>query len=515
MSQRAGAGRVVVREWPAAPAAAAAFRRLAGEANPFFLDSSLPMPRWGRWSVVGGRPFLVLSSRGREIEERTRQGARRWRADPFDALREALARFEAPDEGFPFAGGAAGFLSYDLGAFVERLPRTTLDDAGFPEMWFGFYDRAAVFDHEQGRAWLAAVELGGGAAGAETAEQKLADLARRLAGPAVARETGPACVSAVTSNFTRDKYLAAVARAKRYIAAGDIFQVNISQRLHARIGVSPVELYLRLREVNPAPYAAFLAFDDKAVLSSSPELYLDLRGRRVVTRPIKGTRPRGATPAEDERLKEELLASEKEKAELAMIVDLERNDLGRVCEYGSVRVTEPRVMEPYRRVWHGVATVEGTLREGMDRVDLLRAAFPGGSITGAPKVRAMEIIDELEPTRRSVYTGAIGWLGFEGGMALNVAIRTFLTRGQDAFFQVGGGIVADSDEAAEYEETLHKAHGLMDSLGRAADDGERRPRMIADDGERRRTEMAMVSGGRAEGDPDNHGRFVDQRRVRG
>jgi para-aminobenzoate synthetase component 1 len=295
--------------------------------------------------------------------------------------------------------------------------------------------------------------------------ERLADLLRASQNtppPAAIERAGTDPVA----NFTRDEYLAAIQRCKDYIAAGDIFQVNLSQRFQATTGLSPHELYRRLRTVNPAPYACFQDLGDgMAVVSSSPELFLRVRGRHVVTRPIKGTRRRGQTDAEDAQLREELLRSAKDDAELTMIIDLERNDLGRVCSYGSVRVTERKALESFPTVHHLVGTVEGTLHGRYDLVDLLKATFPGGSITGAPKIRAMEIIDELEPTKRSLYTGAIGCFGFNGNADLNIAIRTFLMNGRNVYFQVGGGIVADSELEAEYDETIHKARGLFESLG--------------------------------------------------
>jgi para-aminobenzoate synthetase component 1 len=277
----------------------------------------------------------------------------------------------------------------------------------------------------------------------------------------------------IIPNFTKDAYIKTIKRAKQYIAAGDIYQVNLSQRFTADLNIHPYDLYTRLRTRNPAPFAAYLNFDDVAIVSSSPERFLQFFAdtRMVYTRPIKGTRPRGATPEEDAKLADELVNSEKDRAELIMIVDLERNDLGRVCEIGSVHVPELIVLEKYPTVYHLVSTVAGKLPKEKDRIDLLKATFPGGSITGAPKIRSMEIIDELEPTKRSVYTGAIGYLSFTGNMDLNIVIRTFicptLKRGVNgkAYFQVGGGIVADSDPEKEYQETLDKARALFDALG--------------------------------------------------
>ena len=438
-----------------------AFEAFCRLPDAFFLDSGLPGPRLGRFSFLGADPVAVLTGKGRSVWLRDSGGDHRWDDNPFGALRTLLSRCGLPrvPAPVPFVGGLVGYLGYDLCHSVERLPRTAVDDIGLPDLRFGLYDRIAAYDHADGQ-WYAA-----SAAGAEG----VAWLRDRLdaASPDRRFADRPAAAEPPRSNFTRAGYLAAVGTAKGYIAAGDIFQVNLSQRFETSIAVPPVELYRRLRRANPAPFAAYLALDDHdaAVLSSSPERFLKVVGRRVETRPIKGTRPRGTTAAEDQALAAELLASEKDAAELTMIVDLERNDLGRVCDYGSVRVAEHKVLESYASVFHLVSTVEGRLHEGRDAVDLLKATFPGGSITGAPKVRAMEIIDELEPTQRSVYTGAIGYIGLDGTLDLNIAIRTMIVTGSRALFQVGGGIVADSEPAAEYQETLDKGQRIFQALG--------------------------------------------------
>jgi len=270
--------------------------------------------------------------------------------------------------------------------------------------------------------------------------------------------------SNLRSNFTHDSYRATVLRAKQYIAAGDIYQVNLSQRFQCEVEASPPEVYLALRESNPAPYGAYLDIGDAQILSTSPECFLNIHDRHVVTRPIKGTRPRGKTATEDARVAAELLASPKDNAELVMITDLERNDLGRVCEFGSVRVSELVRVETYATVHHLVSTVEGTLRRDVSHVDCVRACFPGGSITGAPKIRAMEIIDELEPHARGVYTGAIGFLGFNELTRLNIAIRTVVYQDGRLTFHSGGGIVSDSEPDAEYDETLVKARGILNAI---------------------------------------------------
>jgi len=255
-----------------------------------------------------------------------------------------------------------------------------------------------------------------------------------------------------------------VSRVREYIAAGDVFQVNLSQRLEGDLTVSPYELYRRLRQVNPAPFASYLNFNGVTIVSASPERFLKVRGDLVETRPIKGTRPRGHNPIEDAALAQELVHSIKDRAENVMIVDLERNDLGRVCRYGTVKVTELAILETFPTVFHLTSTIIGRLRQDKGVVDLLKASFPGGSITGAPKVRAMEIIDELEPTKRSVYTGSIGYLSFTGDLDINIVIRTFLVKDSKVYFQVGGGIIYDSDPAGEYQETMDKAKALIQAL---------------------------------------------------
>ena len=450
-----------------------AFDRIAAEPLPFFLDSALASPRLARWSFLGCRPFTVLRSTRRHVEVVRNGEARVSHGNPFGTLRELLRRYRvgACDAPVPFTAGAVGYLGYDLCHQVERLPQTAQADIGLPELWLGFYDAALAYDHAAKTWWACAADSGSAARAEARVCAKidgLADLLER-------RNPGWAAPSRATSdglrsNFTRSEYLSAVVRTKDYIAAGDIFQANISQRFHATLDAHPYQLYRRLRETNAAPFGAYLDLGGQAVASSSPERFLRVTrgpaGWHVETRPIKGTRPRcdGDEPF-NARMRAELLASAKDNAELTMIVDLERNDLGRVCRYGSVRVTERAALEEYASVYHLVATVEGDLHERYGIVDLLKAMFPGGSITGAPKIRAMEIIDELEPTRRSVYTGSIGYIGFDGTADLNIAIRTIVIDGTSLYVQVGGGIVADSDPQLEYEETLHKGRAVFKALG--------------------------------------------------
>jgi para-aminobenzoate synthetase component 1 len=369
---------------------------------------------------------------------------------------------EEPDASMPlFQGGLVGFFGYDLAPRLERLPRKAGRDSRLPDLRFALYDTVACIDQETGEATLWAYDLLG--EGPLATARRLRRWHKALLDP-VARVPRSEEIGRLESNFTKREYLDAVRVALEYIAAGDVFQVNLSQRFEARGRPVPLDLYLRLKDRSPAPFGAFLAWDDLAVVSASPEWFYQTSGERIVTRPIKGTRPRGVDPADDARLAAELRASAKDRAELTMIVDLERNDLGRVCQYGTVRVTSPMEVETFAQVHHLVATVEGGLRLERGPIDVVRALFPGGSITGAPKIRAMQIIDELEPTRRSLYTGAIGYFSQGGTSAFNIAIRTLLVEGDRVSYQVGGGIVADSEPEAEYAETLHKGRGLREAL---------------------------------------------------
>ena len=441
----------------------------------FFLDSGGENRRLAQWSFLGDAPYRTLCGGLDGAFEITPAGRRFVQGNPFDLVAEGLAAhtIERTAHGLPpFVGGAVAFFGYDLRHLIERLPSAARRDCGIPDLFVSFHDSFLAYDHIAGE-WQALVleERSGRTPGGRRVRDEVARLCALIDGakPAAEATSGKRYVGDVRSNFDRDEYLRAVSAAKEYIAAGDIFQVNLSQRFETELAVSPPALYEALRSVNPAPFAAYLKWDDWTVAGASPERFLLVRDGHVWTRPIKGTRKRTGDPTCDERLKRELLSSEKDQAELVMIVDLERNDLGRVCDYGSVHVTEPVVLEEHPTVYHLVATVEGVLHEGKTAVDLIKASFPGGSITGAPKVRAMEIIDELEPIARNLYTGAVGYLGFDGAMDLNIVIRTFLVEGRRATFQVGGGIVADSDAAAEYEETLHKGAALLDALGYKGD----------------------------------------------
>ena len=407
----------------------------------FRLDSGVGFGDSGRYSFAGQHPFGIFRSWGDQVEFHTESGVRRWTGDPFDALKEVLKEYHRT----PFCdtplqqGGMVGYLGYGLRRWTEQTPDRAVDDLNLPDIWLGCFENVSC---QEGNSPLSLSQ-----------ELALSRMKSRSGRP-------------LNSNFTRPAYLETVQRIKDYIVAGDVYQVNLAQRFTRPWLGSPASLYDRLCRHNRAPFSAYIDTGSFQIVSASPERFLqfDPVTRRVETRPIKGTRPRGETGREDARLAEALQSSEKDNAEHIMIVDLERNDLGRVCETGTVCVPELCRLEAHPTVWHLVSIVEGRLKPACDRIDLLRATFPGGSITGAPKIRAMEIIDELEPTARGIYTGAIGYLGFDGTMDLNIAIRTIVIQAGKAYVHVGGGIVADSDPSAEYEETLVKAKAQLWAL---------------------------------------------------
>ncbi|ODS32722.1 MAG: p-aminobenzoate synthetase component I [Candidatus Scalindua rubra] len=449
----------------------------------FFLDSAIKNEKTGRYSFIGYNPFLTIMSKGNNILIQDRKSITKKKGNPFDELRSFLNYFHMDNnfEPIPFTCGAVGYFAYDLCHFVEKLPNTTIDDIEFPEMHFSFYDTIIGFDHLENKCYLALVDSStySKKSTEKRVDQVLRIIHRRSNVPydEESKITGKRIKRKIISNFSKENYLRAVECAKQYICAGDIYQINLSQRFQSQIEISPYEVYGRLRKINPAPFSCYLRFDNKYVISSSPERFLSVRNvldrsdehsdviiRNVQTRPIKGTRPRSEHGDVNTKMKKNLFSSKKDDAELAMIVDLERNDLGKVCNYNTIRVTEKKELEEHPTVYHLVATVEGKLHPRYDIIDLIKATFPGGSITGVPKVRAMQIIDELEPTKRSAYTGAIGYISFNGNIDFNIAIRTFLVKDDHIYFQVGGGIVADSEPEEEYEETLHKARALIETL---------------------------------------------------
>ena len=435
----------------------------------FLLESVEGGERIGRFTYVGASPFLVLTVVGDELEIRERDDVRTIRGDFFAVLKQLAQRFRpAGTEGLPpFSAGAVGYAGYDLVRLIEpRVPPFREDDVNAPDAVFMFFTSVLVFDHLKHQIYVIANSRLEDHESLRDAYQcacgEVDALEACLATPVTLPDgAGSAGSLKLRSNIGKEAYCAAVEKAREYILAGDIFQVVLSQRLEMHPGVHPFQIYRALRTVNPSPYLFYLQIRDRAVVGSSPELLVKVDGRSIEYRPIAGTRPRGATPEEDRALAEDLLSDEKELAEHVMLVDLGRNDVGRVSEYGSVRVPEFKVIELYSHVMHIVSSVLGTLREDQDAFDTLKACFPAGTVSGAPKVRAMEIISELEPTKRGVYSGSVMYLDFSGVLTSAIAIRTMMIQGEVAYLQVGAGIVADSVPEREWDETMNKARALL------------------------------------------------------
>jgi anthranilate synthase component 1 len=453
--------------------------KFMGEENVFLLESAEAAERFGRYSFLGFDPKRTLSYRDGVYTVVDADGGREVPAkDPFRGLAEIVGRKSvAPLPNLPvFVGGAVGYFSYDAVRYLERLPDAPPDDLDVPEAYFVVTDTLVVFDHLRHKVLVISlvdasslrdVEGEGFAAAYRRAADDVRRTSERLAAPLIRRvlPNGGDGILEIESNVSREDYMASVERAKEYIRAGDAFQVVPSQRFRAAIGdLDPLLLYRGLRTVNPSPYMTYLKLGDLALVGASPEPLVRVEGTRVMTRPIAGTRPRGTTPEDDALLAEELLADEKERAEHVMLVDLGRNDLGRVGEVGSVQLASFMEIERYSHVMHIVSTVEADLRADLTALDALAAAFPAGTVSGAPKVRAMEIIDELEPTRRGPYAGATGYYGIDGRLDTCITLRTALLKDGDIFFQAGGGVVADSVPHMEYEETRNKARAMVQAL---------------------------------------------------
>jgi para-aminobenzoate synthetase component 1 len=437
------------------------FRTLAGLPWAAWLDSAAASSH-DRFDVLVADPFVTLRTRGATTEIAARGTSTQSQRPPLELLRDALAERSAAVPGLPFCGGAVGYFGYDLGRRLERIPSIAAADIEMPDLAMGLYDWAVIVDHAARRTWLV-----GNGRDARTFASWDALVARLSAAPPP--EPPPFRVLAVPrSNLGRDGYAAAFRAVQEHIRSGDCYQVNLTQRFEARAEGDAWHAYLRLREINPAPFAAFLDLPDGKIVSSSPERFLRLRDGRVETKPIKGTRPRSEDAARDRALADELRASAKDRAENVMIVDLLRNDLGKCCVPGSVRASKLFDVESFASVHQLVSTVEGQLSPGMHALDLVAACFPGGSITGAPKVAAMKIIEQLEPHRRSVYCGSIGYIGFDGNMDTNIAIRTLVQQGNRVYTWAGGGVVADSKLGAEYQESLDKAAAMLAVMNAAA-----------------------------------------------
>jgi len=436
------------------------FNKIAHLPWAIFLDSGQPQSEFGHYDVMVANPFVKVVTRGDVTEVIDANGVTSTRDDPFEILKKAMAPHQISKTELPFEGGALGYFAYDLGRRVEKLPVVAADAEQLPEMMVGIYDWAVVVDHRLKRAYLVSH-----AKNAATPKEWPALCALFEAPCGGLNASVFAVTSALTSNLTPTAYRQAFEKIQRYIQAGDCYQVNLAQRFSVQASGSGWAAYQTLREISPAPFMAYMNLQDNyseiEVLSASPERFLQVNGEHVETRPIKGTRPRAADPIKDRENAASLQNSPKDRAENLMIVDLLRNDIGKVCETGTVHANHLFALESFANVHHLVSTVTGKLKSNMTAIDLLRACFPGGSITGAPKLRSMEIIEELEPNRRGIYCGAIGYIGFDGNMDTNIAIRTAIYSHQQMRFYAGGGIVADSECEKEYRETWDKASSML------------------------------------------------------
>ncbi|MBI5213496.1 MAG: anthranilate synthase component I family protein [Nitrospirae bacterium] len=466
----------------------AVYESLGCGANSILLESVKGPYRIARYSFIAFDPYLVFTVKNGEVKIEAKGKGQRAKVNavsfrnPLDRLKELVTAYpqKPVQELPPFQGGAIGLLSYDFVRYIENIPRKAVDDLNIPDAHFLLVDRVIAFDHQQQKAWAIIspgarhMELGyrdisdiDWDSAYDEAEARLKAIGNRLKerqniSQPLAFSLQP---SALNYEMSKEQYMDIVKKTKEYIAAGDIFQANLSQRISADIGdKKPWEIYKVLRRINPSPFAAYADFGDYQIISSSPERLIRVKDGIIETRPIAGTRPRGGSRREDELMRAELLLNEKERAEHIMLIDLERNDIGRVAEYGSVVTDELMITEDYSHVIHIVSNVRGIMEKDKTCFDAIKAAFPGGTITGVPKVRCMEIIDELEPTARGPYTGSLGYIGFSGSLDLNIIIRTFVVKDGFAYVQAGAGIVADSDPEREYYETLKKAEALIRTL---------------------------------------------------
>jgi anthranilate synthase component 1 len=454
-----------------------AFLKIHQGKHGFLLESMEGGEKWGRYSFLGTDPALIFTSKGSEVEVRSQGGEVRCfsTANPFAALQELVEQYQvATVEGLPrFAGGLVGYLAYDMVRFFERVPQQLPDDLSLPDAYFILPDTLLIFDNVAQKIKVLALAFVHDDMNLHTAYDKavarIDAMVARLSQERVNVYRGEEIPTAtqlgeVRSNFLQAGYEAAVRQAKEYIRAGDIIQVVLAQRFETLLRTAPFNVYRCLRTINPSPYMFYLHLGDLVLAGTSPEVMVRVEGGEVTVRPIAGTRPRGTVEVEDHRQEEELLTDPKEIAEHVMLLDLGRNDVGRVARIGSVAVTERMAVERYSHVMHLVSNVRGKLAEGKSCFDAFRATFPAGTLTGAPKVRAMEIIEELEPVRRGVYGGAVGYFGFSGNMDTGIAIRTILMHGGNAYIQAGAGIVADSDPEREHLECVNKARGMLQAL---------------------------------------------------
>lgn len=446
----------------------------------FLLESSKGPDNISRYSFIGARPFLTFRAKDGNTAITEKKHTKISSSHPLKKLREIVTAFRTEKDNAlpPFTGGAVGMLSYDFVHYFENIPRTAVDDLKIPDADFMLFDTVVAVDHRLNKTFIisspGADEPGSSEWGShyDRAAEKIAELHEIITSRLFSREelggasdTPDKTALELKHEMAKEEYMNIVKKTKEYIKAGDIFQANLSQRVSSDIGdTDPWHIYKTLSSINPSPFAAYLDMGDYFIASSSPERLVRVSGDKVDTRPIAGTRPRGADAEGDRQMRNDLLLNEKERAEHLMLIDLERNDLGRISDYGSVKVDEMMVTEDYSHVIHIVSNVKGDLAKGKDCFDVIRATFPGGTITGVPKVRCMEIIDELEPVTRGPYTGSLGYIDFNGDMDLNIIIRTFVIKDGKAYVQAGAGIVADSDPEREYYETLKKAEALIKTL---------------------------------------------------
>jgi anthranilate synthase component 1 len=449
-----------------------AYRKIESDTS-FLLESVEGGKTIARYSFLGSNPILTFKSKGTSIEIVDKGKKRSVEGKPLDVLKELLSKYKpVRDPSLPrFHGGFVGFIGYDVVRFIERIPDDNPDDLKLPDMYFLLTDTILAFDHVKRKILVISNAFvdgdPGGAYDKATAKvEKLVKMIEKPLRPSDVETELPESPKKlkVESNVTKDKFESMVEKAKKYIRAGDVIQAVLSQRLETKIDVEPFNVYRVLRTINPSPYMYYLKFGDMKLIGSSPEVMVRLERGTATVRPIAGTRPRGADDDDDKRLERELLADKKECAEHLMLVDLGRNDLGRVCKYGTVKTTELMTIERYSHVMHIVSNVTGTIQKGKDAFDLFKASFPAGTVTGAPKVRAMEIVDELEGTRRGPYAGAVGYFSFSGDLDTCITIRTIVLKGKKAYVQAGAGIVADSIPEKEYKETLNKARALLRAI---------------------------------------------------
>ncbi len=430
------------------------------------LDNSVRNAELNRYSYFSADPFMIVKSRNTDIAIERNDSIEHVIGNPWEILAQIFSaqHFGEKDKQtlFPFTGGAMGYWAYDLSRYVEKTPASTNHDYTYPEMFVGLYDWVLIQDHWKRQITLAITDNHPSI----SPDQRYRWVCKNIQQKHIPKSNKSTSLSKVTfnSNFTREAYAESVKKVKDYLTAGDIYQANISQQFTTQFAGNSWELYKTLRITSPSPFAAYIDMAKEFILSASPELFLSLNGQKIKTRPIKGTCPTSPDSFENNMLAKELSASIKDKAENIMIVDLMRNDLGRISEIGSVEVPEICKLENHFSVWHLVSTIIGNLKSSYTGLDLLKICFPGGSITGAPKIRAMEIIAEIEPVKRGVYSGSIGYIGFNGNIQTNIAIRTISISNETAYFNVGGGIVSDSDPEDEYMETLHKAKGMIQAL---------------------------------------------------